>query len=263
MKKVGVSPVELTADRKKMIQMQNLSMMTDEILRYQFLAANAPRVQPAEVERLFADLVDNLRTQGKTLSDFCRDNATTEPDIRKDLTARLQWSAYGNARLTEADLQKYYLENKDFFDGTMVRASHIVTCLVPGMPEAEKAKARAQLTELRNALLARKIDFAEAARKYSQCPSAAKGGDLDYFPRKFALEDSFARIAFALQVGQMSDIVETSYGLHLILVTDRKEGKPSDLMRIRDEVRQLCLEEMWQTYLPTLRKAAKIEINLP
>jgi len=131
------------------------------------------------------------------------------------------------------------------------------------MSENEKAQARTQLTALRNDLLAKKIDFAEAAKKYSQCPSAAKGGDLDFFPRKGVVDDEFARVAFGLQIGQVSEIVQTVFGLHLIMPTQRKEGKGSDYNKIKDEVRELCLQELWQAVMASQRKNAKIEINLP
>ena len=56
--------------------------------------------------------------------------------------------------------------------------------------------ARSQLSNLRQDIVTGKIDFADAARKYSVCPSASKGGDLDYFPRKYAFHENFARVAF-------------------------------------------------------------------
>src|SRR3712207_8071236 len=59
-------------------------------------------------------------------------------------------------------------------------------------------------------VVAGKLDFAEAARAHSQCPlSASKGGDLGLIPRKWVFEESFARAAFALPVGQVSDVVRS------------------------------------------------------
>jgi parvulin-like peptidyl-prolyl isomerase len=262
-KRLPQPPVELTADRKKMMDMQLLSMMIDDVLIKQFLAANVPPVPAVEVERHFASLVENVQKQGKSMADYCKEAGTNEQEIRAELASRLQWANYGATRLTEADLQKYYLENKDFFDETMVRASHILIRLQPGTPENEKAQARARLTALRNDLLAKKIDFAEAAKKYSQCPSAAKGGDLDFFPRKGVVDEEFARVAFGLQIGQVSEIVQTVFGLHLIMPTQRKEGKGSDYNKIKDDVREMCLQELWQAVMASQRQHAKIEINLP
>ena len=68
-------------------------------------------------------------------------------------------------RTTEPVVQQYYQDNRDAFEGTMVRASHIVLRLPPNAPEAEAAAARAKLTDLRAQIVAGKLDFAEAAKK--------------------------------------------------------------------------------------------------
>ena len=80
---------------------------------------------------------------------------------------------------------------------------------------------------------------------------------------KFQVEEPFARAAFALKVGEVSDIVQTGYGLHLIKVTDRKaNGPPSDFEKIKEEVREACAMEMMNNLVARERQVAKIEINL-
>ena len=69
--------------------------------------------------------------------------------------------------------------------------------------------------------------------------------------------------AFALKVGEVSDIVESPYGLHLIKVTDRKVGRISEFDKIRDEVREFYVEELRVGMLAGEREKAKIEINIP
>src|SRR5262249_35046207 len=97
----------------------------------------------------------------------------------------------------------------------------------------------------------------------SQGPTADKGGDLGYVPRKWMVEEPFARAAFAMEAGQVSDVVETEFGLHLIKVTDRKAGPGSDFAKIKEDVLHVCIEDMYMNLLGQLRKSAKIEINLP
>ena len=87
--------------------------------------------------------------------------------------------------------------------------------------------------------------------------------DIGLFPRKFVVQETFAAAAFALKVGEVSDVVQTDYGLHLIKVTDRKQGEQSEFNKIKEEVQSICASEMWQAVLAEQRKAAKIEINLP
>ena len=135
----------------------------------------------------------------------------------------------------------------------MVRASHIVL-RVPRATEADRAKVRQQLTELRAQLAAHKIDFAEAAKKYSQSPEAANGGDIGLIPRKMAVDENFARAAFSTPVNGISDIVQTSYGLHLIKVTERRPGEASDFSKIKEDVRYFCVDEMRMKLLNELRR---------
>ncbi len=264
LKPLGPMPLEIPAEQKKLYQMQALNMMMDKILITQFLATNAPPVQPAELEAKFAEFVGVLRKEGKTVADICKEYNKTEEELRKELALPLQWAAYGLAHVTDADLQKYFVDNTDVFNGTMVRASHILIHVSRNAPEADKARVRAQLTELRNAILSRQIEFGDAAKKYSQCPTASKGGDLDFFPRRAEqIDENIAGAAFALKVGQVSDVVQTVFGLHLIMVTDRKEGKPTDFNQNKDFVRELYMRDMWMSVLAKLRLAAKIEVYLP
>jgi peptidyl-prolyl cis-trans isomerase C len=66
-----------------------------------------------------------------------------------------------------------------------------------------------------------------------------------------------------LKVNDLSDVVTTDYGLHLILVTDRKPGESSEFEKCKDDVRDCLLEEMRQNLLAELRAKARIEIKLP
>ena len=91
---------------------------------------------------------------------------------------------------------------------TSVKASHI---LVPTEAEAKAVKA----------MLDDGSDFAILARKYSQCPSKAVGGDLGYF-RRGQMVKEFETAAFTLPVGVVSEPVQTQFGWHLIKVTDRR-----------------------------------------
>src|SRR5262249_52909758 len=161
------------------------------------------------------------------------------------------------------ELKKYFADNKDFFDKVTVRASHIVLRVAPDAPAEERQEARQKLAAMRQEIAANKVSFADAAAKHSHCPSAPKGGDLGYFTRKWMVEEPFAKAAFALKVGEVSDVVTTDYGYHLILVTDRKPGVAADFEQAKEDVRDCLLEEIRQGVLLDLRRTAKVEVKLP
>jgi parvulin-like peptidyl-prolyl isomerase len=262
-KQAGQSPVTLTEDQRRSQQMQIMGILIDETLMRQFLTKNAAAVTPAEIDARIALISAELKKENKTLKDLFKEGDQTEAAFRADVGRTLQWEAYSKTKVSDADVERYYKENKDFFDKVMVRASHIVLRLPPNATEADRAKAQQQLTELRAQLVANKIDFAEAATKYSQCPTAPNGGDVGLIPRKMAVDENFARAAFSTPVNGISDIVQTSFGLHLIKVTERRPGEPSDFSKIKEDVRYFCVDEMRMKLLNDLRASSKIEVTLP
>ena len=136
--------------------------------------------------------------------------------------------------LNEADLKTYYDQNAARFSGKEERrASHILLNASKDAPAAdrEKAKARAQalLVQLRKA----PQTFADVARKNSQdTGSAPSGGDLDFFGRG-AMVKPFEDAAFAMKKGDISDVVESDFGFHIIQLTDVKTPKQRSFEELR------------------------------
>jgi peptidyl-prolyl cis-trans isomerase C len=259
---------ELTALQRRQRELDALQLLIDDLLMQQFLRKNCARVEPAEVDKQLAELVETLKKNGATLQDFLREHVMTEAQLRNDTANMLMWTHYAQGHVADADVKRYYDENKDFFDQVTVRASHIVLRVSasgdPAKVATEREAARAKLVALRQDIVAGKLDFAEAAKKHSQCSTAPSGGDLGYFRRKWMLEENLAKTAFALKVGEVSDVVQTDYGLHLLKVTDRKAGQPSTYEKIKDDVREFYIEELRQNLLAQQRKQyeSQIRINL-
>src|SRR5207302_10918594 len=130
----------------------------------------------------------------------------TEKQVRAGIESLLRWNAYLAKKLTHAELQQYYADNRDFFDKVTVRCSHIVYRLSERASPAEREDTAKKLRELRQRIVAKNLTFAEAANKYSHCPSAPKGGELGWIFRKWVVEEPFARAAFAMKVGELSDV---------------------------------------------------------
>jgi peptidyl-prolyl cis-trans isomerase C len=253
-----------TEAQRRQVRSEVLGLIINDVLMRQFLRKNGPKVEPADVDKQVADFTKSLEQQKppRTLQDFYRETGQTEEQVRANITRMLQWMAYVKAHVKDDDIKAYYGQSKDFFDQVAVRASHIVFRVAPDASEAESKATRDKLTALREEIVAGKLDFAEAAKKHSQCPSAPGGGDIGFFSRKGMLDENFAKAAYALKVDEVSDIVTTDFGLHLIKVTDRKPGKPSDFEKIKDEVRDFYVEELRQNLLIQERKNAKIEVNI-
>ncbi len=252
----------LTAAQQRRIHEQVVSILIDEMLVRQFLTKNAPPADTEAIEKQFKALLEGLKSQNKSLGDYCRETQQTEKQVRAGIESMQRWNAYLAKKLTDAELQQYHNENKDFFDKVTVRCSHIVYRVSEQATPAEREEAARKMRELRQQIIEKKITFPEAAQKYSHCPSAPKGGDLGWIFRKWVVEEPFAKVAFGMKAGELSNVVVTDYGVHLISLTERKPGEPSDFTKVKDDVRECCAEEMRVKLIIDQRKAAKIEINL-
>ncbi|MBE0636011.1 peptidylprolyl isomerase [Candidatus Bipolaricaulota bacterium] len=170
------------------------------------------------------DLSLYLDQQGQNLESF---KASVKEYIANQLLAmEVQHAVAGEFDITDEQIEAYFVENESEYSiSEQIRASHI---LVETREEAEQIVAD----------LANGAEFAELARELSTDPgSGANGGDLNWFGRG-AMVAPFEEAAFALEVGELSDIVETDYGFHVILLTDHQAASVPELTDVIDQVRE-------------------------
>jgi peptidyl-prolyl cis-trans isomerase C len=257
-----IEGLKLSAAERLEMQKEALNLLIDERIMQQFLRKNAPPAPPAQVNKKLHELQDALKTQGQTLEEYYRETGQTEAQVRASISTALQLTAYLDSRLNEATLRKYYEDNRDIFDQVTVRASHILLRMKPGAPPADREAIQSWLQGIRHDIVSGKVSFAEAARKYSQCVSASKGGDLGFISRQGEVDEVLARTAFALKPQEISEVVQTGSGLHLVQVTERKAGSPSDYQRATAKVRELAGEEILSDLLAQQRMAAQVKVLL-
>ncbi len=166
-------------------------------------------------------------------------------------------------KITDNDANNFYsADTKQFETPEQVRASHILIKPDPNTdPNEAKAEALAKAQDLLKQIKEEGADFAELAKVHSQSTSKDKGGDMGFQPRG-AWIASFEKVAFELEVGQISDVVETPYGYHIIKVTDRKEAGVKPFEQVREEIIKMLKQkkqgELFQKYLMQLRAGANV-----
>ena len=139
--------------------------------------------------------------------------------------------------LSAEDIQSFYNEkqNELFTEKESVRARHILITVSPKATRDVEDAARKLIEDIRQRALSGE-DFAELAKKYSQDPgSEAQGGDLGYFSRGSMIKQ-FEDAAFSLDVGQISDVIRTRYGFHIIKVEDKKPERVKSLEEVHDYI---------------------------
>jgi len=146
-------------------------------------------------------------------------------------------AAKKNISVSEADLKSYYDQNTARFGSQEERrASHILIASPASASAADREKARAKAQELLAEVRKAPGTFAEVARKNSQDPgSAEKGGDLDFVTRG-AMVKPFEDAMFALKKGEISDVVETEFGYHIIQLNDIKPAVVPAFDKVRAQV---------------------------
>jgi peptidyl-prolyl cis-trans isomerase D len=139
--------------------------------------------------------------------------------------------------VNEQDLKTYYDQNVAKVTGQEERrASHILVAAAKDAPAAEREKAKAKATELLAAVKKSPDSFADVAKKNSQdTASAGNGGDLDFFTRG-AMTKAFEDAAFTLKKGEISGLVETEFGFHIVKLTDIKLPKQRTFEEMRPEL---------------------------
>ena len=166
--------------------------------------------------------------------------------------------------VTNDEIATFYKLNSSRFQlPEKVRASHILISVPAGADAGAKAAA---MTTATTVLKKAKSggDFAALAREYSQDPgSAASGGDLGFFEQG-KMVGAFNDTAFKLPKGQISDIVETEFGYHIILVTDKQAGRVVPLEEARGQIegylKEVNRKKEMQSFVRALRSKAKIEV---
>jgi peptidyl-prolyl cis-trans isomerase D len=153
----------------------------------------------------------------------------------------------------------YEAQKAKFRQELKVRASHILIKAGEKAPKEEKDKARAKAEDLLKQVKAG-ADFAELAKKNSEdTGSAVKGGDLDFF-QAGQMVPPFETAAFKLKPKEVSPVVETAFGYHVIKVTDRQEARIKPLEEVRDELVSDFRKSQVFEKMPDLAQQARAEI---
>jgi len=193
-------------------------------------------------------------------------NESLEADIRVFLIIRefLDKEFYGAAEVTDQETRAYYDNNPEAFvqQPEQIQASHILFTLDADADDAAVETARAGIQSVLDKVKAGG-DFAELAREFSQGPSGPNGGDLGYFSRGQMVPE-FEEAAFALKPGEVSGIVRTQFGFHIIKLVDHQDAVTIEYEPVKDQIRDYLQEEkvrgMVEEHLQQLRDSADIKV---
>jgi len=262
MRWIAPAPANAPSTMERQRQLEALGFLIDNLLMEQFIKASGPAVPKAELDAKLAELAGELKKQDKTIESMCKEQGITYDQLVSNVRTKLSWGAFAAPRITDKLLKDYYTGYKDFFDGTMVHVSHLALRVSPTMPPAEKAAVQARVAAIREEVASGKITFENAAKKYSQEANGAQGGVIGFIPRKFAVDEEVAKVAFAMKAGEVSQPIATEFAINLVKVNERRNGPGSTFEKAKFDAQEMFTEELFQAVLAQQRKNAKIDVML-
>ena len=191
----------------------------------------------------------------KDLMNIIRQGIYIETFLEKDI--------YGSVAISEQEKKEEYEANKDKLNlPEQVRASHILIRFDKDASDEDKKIARAKIDELRKRAASGE-DFAELAKENSEDGSAPQGGDLGYF-RRGMMVPQFEAVAFSLDTGKISDVVETQFGYHIIKVLDKQDARQLGYEEVESDMSRFLIgqkrDAVLQEFVTGLKENAKIKI---
>ena len=251
-----------------MIRQSVLNRMIDEELLYQDSQAKGIAVPDQRIADELAGIKSRFPSEAEyntTLNALKMSEDDLKTKIRRGLAIQqLIGKLTTDIQVTDEEKKAFYDDNPAMFQTPeQVRARHILIKVAPEADEAQKKEALQKIKDLQKKVKGGE-DFAALAEANSEGPSSAKGGDLGYFGRGQMVKP-FEEVAFALQTGEVSDIVETRFGYHLIKVTERREAGTVPFEDAKDRVGQNIRKDkegqVVRSHLEGLRAKAQIEIQ--
>lgn len=241
-------------------------------LLYQKAQERDLHVRARWVDRALDELELRLKNHAMSMQDFLAgvdaNKEALRERIRKGLIVQrvLRRDVLRQIKVSEIEMQKYYQRHPEYFKREeQVRARHILIALPYHADEEKRSQAMLQIQALAGQL-AQGADFGMLALEYSACPSKNKGGDLGYFTREQMIRE-ISEAAFRLQPGELSEVITTRYGYHLVQVLDRKPPSQMPYRNVRDKIERTLRRNKEKaaaaSFLAALKKKAVIVRNLP
>lgn len=254
---------QLAADELTEVETLALEKLLARELLYQEALRQGLLATPAAVAETIQRSMGDVPPEAfyAALAQAGIDPETYRRMIRQDCTVNLltEQETAGLPEPDQAQVEAFYRTHAEQMKHPpRVRASHILLKIEEGLREETRRRMEALREQCRT------DDFAALAREFSDCPSGARGGDLGYF-KSGDMVHSFSEAAFSQAVGEVGEVVETPFGLHLIKVLDRREGDALGLADAAPRIRRFLKQEAAARHLrdrvEELKKHAAIELR--
>ncbi len=262
----GMYPPEQIEQIRPTIRSQAVESLINNLVLLKEADKNKIQIDSNRIENEISKITEQFENPEQFHRQL-EDLGLTEEEMRRDIEQNLRVETLLESKLpavtvTPGDVKTFYRENSANFDvPEQIRVRHILFKIDPDADKDTKDKKHQELEGLRNKIIGG-ADFAELARQYSDCPTREQGGDLGFIERGKMVKP-FEKTAFSLETGKVSEIVETQFGLHLIEVVEKKDGRRIPLEEVENKIsehlKSLQKADAFKKYLEALRSSAEIK----
>jgi peptidyl-prolyl cis-trans isomerase C len=260
-------PSKVSEIRKKVLE-----NIIDQELLLQESKKSGIKVDDAKVDKQLADIKKRFPSETEFANQL-KESKLTEADLRSQIQKGMSVQEFvekqfiSKIKVSDEETKAFYDANQDKFkQSEEVKASHILIVADTKADDAKKAEARKKIEDVEKRLK-KGEDFAELAKNYSEDPgSKDRGGDLGFFSKGQEMPKSFEDKAFTLKPGEVSGIVETEFGFHIIKVTDKKPEGKKTYESVKDNLSKYMKDQKIRkeidAYLAKVKETSKIERSL-
>lgn len=267
---------KIPADRLEKFKDSMRKQLINQFVVRTLLSNEVNRLKIAATDKEVSAAIEQLKQslpQGLTLETILKKNNINEKSLREEIRLGVQTkklvlsTSNGNTKPTGKEITAFYQKNKELFKvPESVHARHILIATTATDDEKVKAEKKAKAEEVRKSLIDN-ADFAQMAKKFSDCPSKETGGDLGTF-YKGQMAKPFENAAFSQAPNAIGPVVETEHGYHIIQVLEHNQPTTMSLDQKRKERISLFIEqqkqqEAFQNLVKNLKAKAKITQYVP
>jgi len=221
-------------------------------------------ITPDDIAKEMENFKKSLASRKVTLEDFLKQSGITKESFEKDVGEQLKIEKLLKISApTDDEIKAYYEQNKAAYYQMpeTVSARHILISTEATDDQAKKDAKKKKAEDLREQLV-KGADFAKLAEENSSCPSKARGGKLGEFPRG-QMVPAFEEAAFSLKTNEISKVVETEFGYHIIQTMEHNQPRTVPLEDVKDQIafklKGKKVQEQLETLIKKLKESAKIE----
>jgi parvulin-like peptidyl-prolyl isomerase len=222
-------------------------------------------IKDEEVMDVVRDMIAKRKSNMEEFKKNLAREGTSLESLKKDIRSQmvrmrlLRWEIKSKVMVSDEEIGEYYTEGKE-----AVRLKQIFLAIPAKADKKTKAKIKEEAEQLRKRVLAGE-PFELLAVKYSQGPGAAQGGDIGFI-EKGTIIVAVDSVAFNLPMEQVSEVIESSIGFHIIKVVDKKGAGLKPIATVREEIKTKIedekLEKKYEEWITSVRKKSFIEIKM-